>query len=323
MIRFRAEGPEAGERVDAALARRAEITRTLAQRALRAGQVRVAGTRVRPSYRLVPGDVVEGRLESRRDLVPGPEDIPLVVRHADARVLVVSKPPGLVTHPARGHEAGTLVNALLGLGGPLSGRAGTRPGIVHRLDKDTSGLLLVARDDEAQSFLVEALRGRAVERRYLALVRGGLPVTTGSVEAPVGRHPRRRRLMAVVAGGRPAVTHYEVLATDERVSLLDVRLETGRTHQIRVHLSHLGHPVLGDRTYGGAGELAAGLGLNRLFLHAWRLSFPHPDDLRIVEVWDPLPPDLSAPLERAGLELSAAQGPGHGPRPHGAGTARP
>jgi len=214
----------------------------------------------------------------------------------------VSKPSGLVTHPARGHDSGTLVNALLGLGGPLAGLGSTRPGIVHRLDKDTSGLLLIARDDDAQQFLVDALRRREVERRYLALVRGAPPAASGTIEAPVGRHPVRRRQMAVVTGGRPSVTHYSVLAKGDGLTLLEARLETGRTHQIRVHLSHLGVPVLGDRTYGGVSELARSLGLGRPFLHAWKLTFPHPTTGAPVAVSDLLPDDLTEALQRAGLE---------------------
>lgn len=305
MIRFRPLRAEVGRRVDVVLAKRAGVTRTLAQRALRSGEVRVNDAEAKPSYRLEDADVVSGEVPSATFAEPAAEEIPLSVRYTDERVMVVSKPPGLVTHPARGHEAGTLVNALLGHGGPLAGMGSTRPGIVHRLDKDTSGLLLIARDDSAQAFLVDALRRREVERRYLALVRGAPPAASGTIEAPVGRHPVRRRRMAVVSGGRPSVTHYSVLGSGDGVSLLEARLETGRTHQIRVHLSHLGAPVLGDRTYGGASELAVRLGLTRPFLHAWKLSFPHPSSGARVAVSDPLPTDLAEVLRRAGLEPPA------------------
>ncbi|MGH2393081.1 MAG: RluA family pseudouridine synthase, partial [Candidatus Limnocylindria bacterium] len=196
----------------------------------------------------------------------------------------------------------TLVNALLGLGGPLAGAGSTRPGIVHRLDKDTSGLLLVAKDDDAQAFLVDALRRREVERAYLALVRSPMPAPTGTVDAPIGRHPSKRWVMAVSPGGRPSVTHYRVLTDTGEVTFLEVTLETGRTHQIRVHLSHLARPVLGDGPYGGRSELSARLGLDRPFLHAARLAFPHPDDRRRVEVTDALAPDLGEVLRRAGIE---------------------
>jgi 23S rRNA pseudouridine1911/1915/1917 synthase len=301
VIRFEAGPDEAGERVDVVLARRATVTRTLAQRALREGLITVSGRAVRPSQRLEEGDVVLGEVPTPTFAPPSAEDIPIEIRYRDPRVLVVSKPAGLVTHPARGHLEGTLVNALLGLGVPLAGEGSIRPGIVHRLDRDTSGLLLVALDDEAGAFLVDALRQRAVERRYLALVRGEVPAATGTIEAPIGRHPTKRRLMAVVAGGRPSVTHYARVDGTDSETLLDVSLETGRTHQIRVHLAHLGNPVLGDRVYGGLGEAARAVGLNRPFLHAWRLTFPHPDGGEPVTVKDELPDDLAEALSLAGL----------------------
>jgi 23S rRNA pseudouridine1911/1915/1917 synthase len=179
-----------------------------------------------------------------------------------------------------------------------------RPGIVHRLDKDTSGLLVVAKDDDAYQELVRAMAERRVARSYLALVRG-TPSPTGSIDAPIGRHNLNRTKMAVVPGGRPSVTHYRVVAAAERRSLLEVDLETGRTHQIRVHLSHLGHPVLGDRTYGGMTDDARAIGLTRPFLHAFRLSFPHPDDGRTITISDPLPDDLAAALEAAGIPAAS------------------
>jgi 23S rRNA pseudouridine1911/1915/1917 synthase len=301
MIRFEAGPDEAGERVDVVLARRATVTRTLAQRALREGLITVSGRAVRPSHRLEQGEVIVGEVPTPTFAPPAAEDIPLEVRYRDPRVLVVSKPAGLVTHPARGHLDGTLVNALLGLGVPLAGEGSIRPGIVHRLDRDTSGLLLVALDDEAGAFLTDAIRRRAVERRYLALVRGAVAEASGTIEAPIARHPTKRRLMAVVAGGRPSVTHYRRLDGTDSATLLDVRLETGRTHQIRVHLAHLSHPVLGDRVYGGLGETARALGLNRPFLHAWHLAFPHPDSGEQVAVSDELPEDLAGALKSAGL----------------------
>ncbi|MGH2693580.1 MAG: RluA family pseudouridine synthase [Actinomycetota bacterium] len=290
-----------GERVDAAVARRLGVARTAVQRALREGSLTVDGEEVRPSHRLGAGQRVVGVVEVPGEQAPKPEDIPIAVRYSDDRVLVVSKPAGLVTHPASGHGSGTLVNALLATGVPLAGLGSPRPGIVHRLDKDTSGLLLVAKDDAAHAFLVAALKDRSIERTYVALVRGRPPAASGSIDAPIGRHPARRWLMAVVPEGRPAVTNYRILASAERYTLLEVGLETGRTHQIRVHLAHLGSPVLGDRTYGGASELSRELGLTRAFLHASRLVFPHPDDSRSVEVSDELPEDLASALARAGL----------------------
>ncbi|MDQ4065538.1 MAG: RluA family pseudouridine synthase [Actinomycetota bacterium] len=292
---------DAGARADVVLARAAGVPRTLAQRALREGHVTVAGNVIRPSYRLEVGDRIEGELPQAALGTPQPEDIPIAIRYEDERLLVVSKPAGIVTHPARGNEQGTLVNALLALGKPLAGMTSSRPGIVHRLDKDTSGLLLVAKDDAAHAHLVGALQARAITRTYLALVRGTPSSDRGSIDAPLGRHPRRRVAMAVVPGGRSAVTHFTVLSHAERVSLLEVTLETGRTHQIRVHLAHLGHPVVGDRVYGGGGDLPRALGLTRPFLHAWKLAFPHPDDNRRIPVTDPLPEDLRSALAVTGI----------------------
>lgn len=300
-VSFSAGPTEAGARLDAVVAQRASVTRGLAQAAIKEGAVTVEGRVVRPSHRLEEGESVRGSVAVPTVELPQGEDIDLSLRYEDDRLLVVSKPAGLVTHPARGHETGTLVNALLGLGVPLAAATSIRPGIVHRLDKDTSGLLLVAKDDDAQAYLVDALRARGIERRYVALVRGRPPADSGTIEAPIGRHPVKRRLFAVVAGGRHSVTHYEVRATGDRLALLDLKLETGRTHQIRVHLAHLGNPVLGDRVYGGVSELSRELGLTRPFLHARSLRFPHPDDGRQIHVEDELPDDLAGVLETAAL----------------------
>ena len=261
----------------------------------------MSGEEVRPSHRLEAREVVEGEVPDPTVAPPVAEDIQIDVRYSDDRVMVVSKPAGLVTHPAHGHEGSTLVNGLLALGEPLAAAGSTRPGIVHRLDKDTSGLLLVAKDDGALDYLVDALRRREVERTYVALVRSPMPSPSGTIDAPIGRHPRRRWAMSVLPGGRAAVTHYLVLEDTGEVVLLEVKLETGRTHQIRVHLSHLGRPVLGDGTYGGRSELSIGLGLQRPFLHAVRLAWPHPDDGHRVEVFDELPGDLTRVLIDAGV----------------------
>jgi 23S rRNA pseudouridine1911/1915/1917 synthase len=306
-MNMRVEPGDAGERVDTVVARHAGVARSIAREALVSGAVTVNGRVAKPGDRLAEGDVVAGAVEDPRARPPEPEDIPLDIKHSDERVLVVSKPAGLVVHPAGGHRTGTLVNALLGLGETLGMLYPERPGIVHRLDRETSGLLLVAKDDDAQAFLMDALKRREVERRYLALVRGRPPAGSGTVEAPIGRHPSRPQLMAVVPSGKPAVTHYEVIEDDSaetpregEATLLDVRLETGRTHQIRVHMSHVGHPVLGDRFYGGVSDLSRRLRLERPFLHAYKLSFPHPDGGRVV-VEDELPADLDKALRAAGF----------------------
>ena len=292
----------AGRRLDEVVAELAGTSRAQAARWAGDGLVEVDG-RPRPkSHRLHGGE--------RLAWVPPPgppaggpvaEDRPLAVRYEDDRLLVVAKPAGLVVHPGPGHATGTLVNALLGRAGTslsAGGGAADRPGIVHRLDKDTSGLLLVAKDDPTHTALARDLAAHRVERRYLALVQGRLPAGTGTVDAPVARHPRDRKRMAVVDGGRPAVTHWKVLETFPAVQLVEATLETGRTHQVRVHLASLRHPLAGDRTYGADPTLATRLGLSRPFLHAWRLAFTHPADGRRVELTEPLPDDLQGVLDR-------------------------
>jgi 23S rRNA pseudouridine1911/1915/1917 synthase len=292
----------AGRRLDEVLAELAGVSRTRAARWAEADLVRVDG-RPRPkSHRLRGGE----RLAWTPPVSAPParlaaEDMPLAVRYEDDRLLVVAKPAGLIVHPGPGHPTGTLVNALLGRSGTrlAAGGAADRPGIVHRLDKDTSGLLLVAKDDGAHLALSRDLAAHRVERRYLGLVQGRLPGETGTVDAPVGRHPRDRKRMAVVAkGGRRAVTHWRVLETFPAVQLIEATLETGRTHQVRVHLSSLRHPLVGDPVYGADPTLAARLGIQRPFLHAWRLGFRHPADGHPVELSEPLPADLQSALDR-------------------------
>jgi 23S rRNA pseudouridine1911/1915/1917 synthase len=296
-------GPAAaGRRLDEVVAELAGTSRAQAARWASDGLVEVDG-RPRPkSHRLQGGE----RLAWDPPPEPpagGPvaEDRPLAVRYEDDRLLVVAKPAGLVVHPGPGHATGTLVNALLGRPGTslsAGGGAADRPGIVHRLDKDTSGLLLVAKDDPTHLALARDLAAHRVERRYLALVQGRLPAHSGTVDAPVARHPRDRKRMAVADGGRPAVTHWKVLESFPAVQLVEATLETGRTHQVRVHLASLRHPLAGDRTYGADPTLAARLGLARPFLHAWQLAFTHPADGRRVELTEPLPDDLQPVLDR-------------------------
>jgi 23S rRNA pseudouridine1911/1915/1917 synthase len=292
----------AGRRLDEVVAELAGTSRAQAARWAGDGLVEVDG-RPRPkAHRLRGGE----RLAWTPPPPPpagGPvaEDRPLTVRYEDDRLLVVAKPAGLVVHPGPGHPTGTLVNALLGRAGTslsAGGGAADRPGIVHRLDKDTSGLLLVAKDDATHLALARDLAAHRIERRYLALVQGRLPADEGTVDAPVGRHPRDRKRMAVVPTGRPAVTHWRVLETFPAVQLAEATLETGRTHQVRVHLASLRHPLAGDRTYGADPTLAARLGLPRPFLHAWRLAFDHPWSGARVDRTEPLPPDLQGVLDR-------------------------
>jgi 23S rRNA pseudouridine1911/1915/1917 synthase len=229
---------------------------------------------------------------------PSPE--PRIV-WSDEHLLVVDKPAGLVVHPARGHREGTLAQLLadrIGWAGSPSGGAAERAGIVHRLDRDTSGLMVVARDDPTLARLQAALRRREIEREYLALVEGVPPARTGTIEAPIGRHPRIRTRMAVDgAGAREARTHFALERSFGHASLLRLRLDTGRTHQIRVHLQAIGHPVCGDPEY-GAGGCDPTLGLERQFLHATRLAFAHPLSGERLELTSPLPEDLRAALAR-------------------------
>jgi 23S rRNA pseudouridine1911/1915/1917 synthase len=222
---------------------------------------------------------------------------PLAILWRDEHLLVVDKPAGLVVHPARGHREGTLSQLLAGA---AAGGEPERAGIVHRLDRDTSGLLVVACSEEAHALLQAALRARLIEREYLALVEGLPPARTGTIEAPIARHPRIRTRMAVDPSGREARTHFELLQRLQSSSLLRLRLDTGRTHQIRVHMQAIGHPVCGDPEYGAPGLL----GLERQFLHATRLAFPHPVTHEPVEVASPLPPDLREALVRAGGDAS-------------------
>ena len=295
-----------GERLDAFLARRCghELSRSFAHRLIAEGQVTVNGAASKPSHRLRHGDDVVVLLPPPQVMTLEAEAIPVRIVYQDEDVIVVDKPPGLTVHPAAGHPSGTLVNALLTICPELANIKGTlRPGIVHRLDKDTSGLLVVAKNEPAQASLVGQLKERQVHKVYLALVRGRVEPPQGVIDAPIGRHPRRRQRMAVVEGGRAAQTRYRVrdLLDDAGAaySLVEAEPLTGRTHQIRVHFASIGHPVVGDRLYGKASAL-----VGRQFLHAWRLGFRLPASGRYQEFESPLPEDLAGALKA--LEATAA-----------------
>lgn len=280
-------------RLDAVLAGLLGVPRADAQRLIAEGRVRVDGVPRPKSFRLAGGERLEVDLAGVGEVPP--EGPPPEVAYEDRHLLVVRKPAGLPTHPTAGRRTGTLVNRLLALGVPLSSAGGPlRPGIVHRLDAGTSGLLLVAKDDRTHAALAELLRRREVDRRYLALVRGAVAHERFAVDAPLGRAGARIVLRPVV--GREAETGFRVLERFERATLLEAVPRTGRTHQIRVHLAAIGHPILGDLRYGGGGGDAARLGLARPFLHAARLSFVHPWTGRRIELEDPLPEDLAAVL---------------------------
>jgi 23S rRNA pseudouridine1911/1915/1917 synthase len=291
----------AGRRLDDAVAALAGVSRAAVAEWIADGRVQVDGKRRPKSWRLRGGEALTWEVPDLEAAgLPQPEPIPLNVRFEDEHLLVVAKAPGVVVHPAPGHPTGTLVNALLARGGTLSSLGGNdRPGIVHRLDKNTSGLLLVAKDDATHQALSRDLAARQIERRYLALAQGHLTRPTGTVTAPIGRHARDRKRMTVVSDGRYAVTSWKVLEEHPSVSYLEARLETGRTHQVRVHLAFLRHPLVGDRVYGADPRLAARLGARRPFLHAWRLVFRHPVTGRTIEITEPLPMDLEHVLDAA------------------------
>ncbi|HEX6208398.1 MAG TPA: RluA family pseudouridine synthase [Actinomycetota bacterium] len=283
-------------RLDAVLALAAGISRADAQRAIEAGGVLVDGEPRPKSHRLRGGEQIEAELPEAGRLEPEPGGVP--VRYEDEHLLIVAKPPGLVTHPTASRRTGTLVNRLLGMGVSLSaGSDPDRPGIVHRLDAGTSGLMLVAKSDAAHEGLVRLLARRAVEREYLALVRGVAEHDDFAVEAPLERRGARVRVRR--GGGAEAETRFSVLERLEGATLLSARPRTGRTHQIRVHLASIGHPILGDRAYGGGGDDARALGLGRPFLHAHRLALTHPITGERIEVEESLPEDLEAALRRA------------------------
>ncbi|OUQ75118.1 RluA family pseudouridine synthase [Flavonifractor sp. An100] len=281
---------QAGERADALVARLIpDLTRSAAQRLLEEGAVTLAGRPVKKNYKTVPGDVLQVELPDPQPVEVLPQDIPLDVVYEDGDVIVVNKPVGLVVHPAPGHPDGTLVNALLHhCGDSLSGINGQlRPGIVHRIDRDTSGLIIAAKNDRSHLALAAQLQDHTLARVYEAVTVGGLKEDEGTVNAPIGRHPVDRKRMAVDwKNGRRAVTHYTVLGRYPGYTHVECRLETGRTHQIRVHMAHLGHPLLGDTVYGAKKPWP---GLAGQCLHARKLKFIHPSTGQLVELECPLP----------------------------------
>jgi 23S rRNA pseudouridine1911/1915/1917 synthase len=288
------DGP--GGRVDRYVADATGLSRSYVQKLISAGRLTAAGEPLRANT--IVGAGTELRLEvpeaTPLDLSPAPE-IVLRVVYEDDDLLIIDKPAGLVVHPSAGHASGTLVNALLahGDGSTWGGIAGVqRPGIVHRLDRDTSGLLMVARRDSAQASLMAQLKARRIKKTYQALVQGSVSAAVGRIEAPIGRDPKHRTRMAVVPDGRASVTGYRVRERFVDWTLLDLDLVTGRTHQIRVHLDAIGHPVAGDRVYGTGTSRRGPEGLDRLFLHAWRLELTSPSTGELIRATAPLPPEL-------------------------------
>ena len=289
---------DAGKRLDAWLAEQTELTRSAVQKLMEEGRVTAAGKPLAKNTRLTGGETVSVELPEPEAVDIVPQNIPLDVVYEDEDVIVVNKPKGLVVHPAPGHPDGTLVNALLyHCGESLSGVGGQkRPGIVHRIDRDTSGLIIAAKNDAAHLALAAQLADHTLARTYECLAVGNFREDSGTVNAPIGRHPVDRKRMAVVRqGGREAVTHWEVIARYPGVTHLRCRLETGRTHQIRVHLAHIGHPILGDTVYGAKKPVP---GLTGQCLHAVGLRFLHPRTGEPVELTCPLPEEFVRMLDK-------------------------
>lgn len=292
---------ESGERIDALLARTVEgLTRSAAQRLLESGKVRQNGCLVKKNYRCAHGESFAVELEPVRDTALVPQDLPLDIAFEDEDLIVVNKPRGMVVHPAAGHPDGTLVNALLyHCGNSLSGIGGEkRPGIVHRIDKDTSGLLIVAKNDFSHQLLSAQLADRSLSRVYEAIVRGGFKEDFGTVDRPIGRHPVDRKRMAVTdRNSRSAVTHWQLIHRYNGYSQIQCSLETGRTHQIRVHLANIGHPLLGDYTYGSPSPEK---GLEGQCLHARRLKFVHPRSGESIAIDSELPEYFTNVISKLG-----------------------
>ena len=290
IIQLIADEDDAGLRADIFISQKInDITRSAVHKLIECGAVLLAGAPIRKNYRINPGDVLTVTLNEAEEAVAAPEDIPLDIVYEDADLIVVNKPRGMVVHPAPGHPSGTLVNALLRhCGDSLSGIGGEkRPGIVHRLDKNTSGLIIAAKNDYSHRHLSQQLSSRTLGREYHAIAVGALKQDSGTVNAPIGRHQNDRKKMAVTSrNSREAITHYEILARYRGYTYIACRLETGRTHQIRVHMAHIGHPMLGDLVYG---RKKAELGLSSQCLHAKALEFIHPGSGELMALNSELP----------------------------------
>lgn len=339
-LKIEVAGDAAGGRIDRVLSEHSELSRTRLKALILEGAVTIRGRTIRdPSHRVNAGDVVVVNVPAPEEAEPSGEDIPLNIVFEDGEMIVIDKPAGLVVHPAAGHATGTLVNALIAhCGDSLSGIGGVkRPGIVHRLDKDTTGLMVVAKTDRAHQALAAqfADHGRTgpLERAYLAFVWGVPREPRGTVDAPLGRHPRSRDKIAVRSDGRPSITHWRVLERfpgkdgKPAVSLIECRLETGRTHQIRVHMAHIGHPLLGDPVYGPgfrtkaarlpekAGQALEGLG--RQALHAYLLAVQHPTKGQQLQFRSELPVDLARLRHSLAVEIASPRKPKRPSRPKG------
>ncbi|HEX9614591.1 MAG TPA: RluA family pseudouridine synthase [Bacteroidota bacterium] len=314
-IRLVVPPKQAKERLDVYLTHQVQnATRNKVQHAIENGSVLVNGKRVKPSHQISPGEIIEVTLPRPPRMDAQPEDIPLQIIHEDDDLLIVNKPAGMVTHPAFANYTGTLVNALLHHTRSLSTlNTEMRPGIVHRLDKDTTGLMVIAKNDVAHQFLAKQFSRRTIDREYWALVWGRFEEKQGTIDAALGRSKRDRKKVAVSTEGKPAVTEYSVLQQFEFLTLVRLKLKTGRTHQIRVHLAHIGHPVFGDPTYGGRTVTWGGLAgkkaqhaasllkiIQRQALHAKTIGFIHPSSREPMRFDSGLPDDFQTVLDRIG-----------------------
>ena len=279
-MEVRIEASVAGQRLDKAVAELTDLSRSLANEQIKDGQILVNGQAKKAKYAVKEGDVVSYELPEPEGVEYVPENIPLEIVYQDEDVAVVNKPQGMVVHPSAGHTSGTLVNALMYHIKDLSGINGVlRPGIVHRIDKDTSGLLMIAKNDQAHVALADELKDKKSLRKYWAIVHGNLPNDRGVIEAPIGRSEKDRKKQAVTAKGKPALTRFQVLERFGDYTLVELQLETGRTHQIRVHMAYIGHPVAGDEVYGPRKTLKG----HGQFLHARTLGFTHPRTGEVLE----------------------------------------
>ena len=294
-MEVRIEASVASQRLDKAVAELTDLSRSLAHEQIKDGRILVNGQAKKAKYAVKEGDVISYELPEPEVVEYVPEDIPLEIVYQDEDVAVVNKPQGMVVHPSAGHTSGTLVNALMYHIKDLSGINGVlRPGIVHRIDKDTSGLLMIAKNDQAHVALADELKDKKSLRKYWAIVHGNLPNDRGVIEAPIGRSEKDRKKQAVTAKGKPALTRFQVLERFGDYTLVELQLETGRTHQIRVHMAYIGHPVAGDEVYGPRKTLKG----HGQFLHARTLGFTHPRTGEVLEFTAEAPAIFQETLEK-------------------------
>lgn len=291
---------EEGKRLDLYIAERTELTRTRIQQLIKDGNINVNNKKSKPSYKVEKNDFIEMIIPDEKEIDLVPENINIKILYEDSDIAVIDKEAGIVVHPSHGHESGTLVNAVMYHIKDLSGINGEiRPGIVHRLDKDTSGLLIIAKNDTAHLRLSEMFGSSGIRKTYIAILKGKINKESGKLETLIGRDPKDRKKMAVVkTNGKTAITYFQVLDKNEKFSLVKVNIQTGRTHQIRVHMKYLGYPVLGDSVYGRDKKIAG-----RQMLHAYKLEFLHPVTQKAMKIISELPQDFEKALKETGLEM--------------------